>query len=136
MFIRAAITAMWVIAITSTLVAQDQSARPVPGKADSPTIKVLTGLTVPEFESEMQLFVQALGVNCGYCHTRRNFASDENPKKLIARRMIEMVKGVNTQFFPDHKPGPDQSVLGKVTCFTCHQGSTTPKATIGDFAHR
>ena len=44
--------------------------------AESPGIKVLTGLTVPEFEQEMQLMVQALGVNCGFCHVRNNYASD------------------------------------------------------------
>ena len=33
------------------------------GMAESPGIKVLTGLTVPEFEQEMQMMVQALGVS-------------------------------------------------------------------------
>ena len=59
---------------------------------DTPTVKVLTGLTVPEFEAEMQLMTQALGLSCGSCHARGNFASDANPRKLAARRMIEMTK--------------------------------------------
>jgi hypothetical protein len=109
----------------------DQAARPTPAAAESPTITVLKGLTVPQFEAEMQMFVQALGVNCGYCHVRGKFTSDEKAQKVTARRMIEMVQGINKQFFPDHKPGPDESTLGKVTCFTCHQGNTTPKATVG-----
>ena len=33
------------------------------------------------------------------------------------------------QFFPDFKPAGEESRLGKVTCFTCHQGSQAPKAT-------
>lgn len=104
--------------------------------ADSPTIAVLTGLNVPAFEAEMQLFVQALGVTCGYCHVPRDFASDANPRKVTARRMITMVRGINQQFFPDHQPGPEESVLGKVTCFTCHQGSATPRSKTGDLVHR
>lgn len=73
-----------------------------------------------------------MGVNCGYCHVRRDFASDDNAHKITARRMIEMVQAINQQFFPDYKPGRDESTLGKVTCFTCHQGSATPKTTVGD----
>jgi len=88
---------------------------------------VLTGLTVPEFEAEMQLMTQALGLSCGSCHARGNFASDANPRKIAARRMLEMTKTLNQQFFADYKPLEGQSKLGRVTCFTCHQGDTRPK---------
>ena len=98
-----------------------------PGKVDTPSVKVLTGLTVPEFEQEMQHFVQAVGVSCGGCHVRGNFASDDNARKLKSRQMIEMTKALNQQFFPDHKPAEGQSVLGRVTCYTCHQGEAKPK---------
>jgi Photosynthetic reaction centre cytochrome C subunit len=97
-----------------------------PPLVDAPTVKVLKGLTVPEFETEMQLMTQAVGGSCGTCHTRGNFASDANPKKATARRMIEMVQGLNQQFFPDYKPATGESRLGKVTCFTCHQGNARP----------
>ena len=105
------------------------SAQPpaAPAMVDTPTVKVLTGLTVPEFEAEMQLMTQALGLSCGSCHARGNFASDANPRKIAARRMIEMVKGLNAQYFADYKPTEGQSRLGRVTCFTCHQGDTRPK---------
>jgi hypothetical protein len=96
---------------------------------DTATVKVLTGLTVQEFEAEMQLMTQALGLSCGSCHARGNFASDANPRKLAARRMIEMTKGLNAQFFADYKPLEGQSRLGRVTCFTCHQGDSRPKTT-------
>jgi hypothetical protein len=98
-----------------------------PAMVDTATVKVLTGLTVQEFESEMQLMTQALGLSCGSCHARGNFASDANPRKLAARRMIEMTKGINAQFFADYKPVEGQSRLGRVTCFTCHQGDSRPK---------
>ena len=105
------------------------SAQPpaVPAMVDTPTVTVLTGLTVPEFEAEMQLMTQALGLSCGSCHARGNFASDANPRKIVARRMIEMTKTLNTQFFPRYKPADVESRLGRVTCFTCHQGDTIPK---------
>ena len=99
-----------------------------PNKVESPTVKVLTGLTVPQFEQEMQHFVQALGVSCGGCHVGRgNFASDDNARKVKARQMIEMTKTLNKQFFDGHTPAEGESVLGRVTCYTCHQGELKPK---------
>ena len=100
---------------------------PTPTVVDSPTLKVLTGLLAPQFQDEMNFITQALGVTCATCHARGNFASDEKPEKLTARRMLEMTKGINKQFFPDHKPKDGESVLGRVTCYTCHQGERTPK---------
>jgi cytochrome c553 len=101
---------------------------PVPTVVDSPGVKVLTGLLAPQFQEEMNFMTQALGVSCNTCHAARgNFASDEKPEKLTARRMLEMTKALNKQFFPDHKPKPNESVLGRVTCYTCHQGERTPK---------
>jgi mono/diheme cytochrome c family protein len=109
----------------STSWAQD----PTVDKVESPTVKVLTGLTVSEFEQEMQHFVQAVGVSCGGCHMPKgNFASDDNPRKVKAREMIEMTKALNKQFFPIHTRVEGESVLGRVTCFTCHQGELKPKS--------
>lgn len=100
---------------------------PTPTVVDSPTVKVLTGLLAPDFQEEMNHMVQALGVTCNTCHVRGNFASDDNAKKITARRMLEMTKALNKQFFSDHKPKPGESVLGRVTCYTCHQGEAIPK---------
>ena len=99
-----------------------------PAIAEGPKITVLTGLTVPQFESEMRHFVQALGVSCGGCHTRGNFASEDNPRKAVARRMIEMTKALNKKSFAAYVPAEGESTLGRVTCFTCHQGETAPKS--------
>jgi hypothetical protein len=114
------------------LVGSVASAQPpaVPNIVESPNVKVLTGLTVQQFELEMQLMTSYLGVTCGYCHEgRRNFASEAKPQKLTARKMLEMTKGINQQFFPAYQPGDEESTLGKVTCFTCHQGNAKPKTT-------
>lgn len=95
---------------------------------DAPGVKVLRGLTVPQFEAEMQLMTQGLGVSCGFCHARGNFAAETNPRKATARRMLEMTQTINRQFFPDYQPLDGESRLGKVTCFTCHQGTERPKS--------
>ena len=104
---------------------------PTPEIVKSPNVKVLTGLYAQQFQEEMNFMVQALGVSCNTCHVRNNFASEDNEKKLIARRMLEMTKVINTQFFPDYKPKEGESVLGKVTCYTCHKGESMPKHTVG-----
>ena len=109
------------------LAVPSEAQTPTPTVVDSPGVKVLTGLLAPDFQEEMNHMVQAVGGSCNACHVRGNFASDENPKKLVARRMLEMTRAINKEFFPDHKPKPGESVLGKVTCYTCHQGETTPK---------
>ena len=60
----------------------------------------------------------ALGQRCDFCHVQGDNASDENPKKLVARKMIELVNDVNAKF-------PDGKV--HVSCYTCHRGKTTPE---------
>jgi photosynthetic reaction center cytochrome c subunit len=125
---RRALVFLSLVVFTAVLApaAAGQDTNPKPGMMDTPGVRILKGLTVPEFQEEMNFMVQALGVNCGYCHVPRNFASENNPRKETARKMLEMVKTINQQFFPDHKPEPGESVLGKVTCYTCHQGNAKP----------
>lgn len=124
---RAIVLATVFAALISARVASAQPPA-VPNIVESPNVKVLTGFTVQEFEQEMQLMTSYLGVTCGYCHEgRRNFASEAKPQKLTARKMLEMTKGVNQQFFPNFVPGAEESRLGKVTCYTCHQGNAKPK---------
>ena len=119
---------LWVALATVALIPAVSAQQPVATVVDSPTVKVLTGLLAPDFQEEMNHMVQALGASCNTCHAPRgNFASDEKPLKLKARQMLEMTKAINKQFFPDHKPKPGESVLGRVTCYTCHQGESTPK---------
>ena len=119
--------AAFFLVFSLTIAASASAQAPTPTMVDSPAVKVLTGLLAPQFQEEMNFITQALGVTCGTCHVRGNFASDEKPEKLTARRMLEMTKGINKQFFPDHTPKAGESVLGRVTCYTCHQGERTPK---------
>jgi hypothetical protein len=104
---------------------------PSPTVVESPNVKVLTGLYAQQFQDEMNHIVQGLGVTCNTCHVRGNFASEEKPIKLKARQMLEMTRALNKQYFPDYQPQAGESVLGRVTCYTCHKGETTPKSTVG-----
>jgi len=87
------------------------------GGGGGKNIQVLTGADLP---ATMQGFVQALGLlekgTCSYCHAEDR-SSDEKRPKVVARRMITMMRAINGTF-PDGKP--------HVTCYTCHRGSTTP----------
>ena len=104
---------------------------PTPTVVEGPNVKVLTGLLAPAFQDEMNHIVEGLGVTCGTCHVRGNFASEDNAKKLVARRMLEMTKALNKQYFPDYQPKADESVMGRITCYTCHQGDVKPKTAPG-----
>ena len=81
-------------------------------------LKVLQVKTGPEVSQIMRTFTAGLGVQCVYCHQQGNFASDENPKKEIARHMIQMTKKINAEF-SDGKL--------RVSCYTCHRGEAEPK---------
>lgn len=87
--------------------------------------KVLTGLDGRQIRAEMNLVAAALGVKCEHCHVQGNFPSDEKSEKRAARRMLELTKLINSQYFPKHEVKEGESILGRVTCFTCHQGKTT-----------
>ena len=80
-------------------------------------IQVLQGADLP---ATMQSFVRALGLldkgTCAYCHVADR-SSDEKPQKVIARRMVIMMRAINGTF-PDGKQ--------HVTCFTCHRGNPAP----------
>jgi len=109
------------------LLGSQQSNVPTAQIVDTPSVTILKGLTAPQFEAEMQQMNVALGVACGFCHVRGNFASDDNPRKAAARRMLEMTQTINRRFFPDYRPGAEESSLGRVTCYTCHQGEQKPR---------
>lgn len=81
-------------------------------------LKVLKASTAAEVRQVMQTFTAALGVQCTNCHVQGNYASDENPKKEVARKMIRMTQQINAQF-------PDGKML--VSCYTCHRGEAQPK---------
>ena len=94
-----------------------QEATPKQGRPAPKNLKVLK-VPPADIRATMQSFRLALGVQCEFCHVKGDFASDENPKKDVARRMIVLAQDVNAKF-PDGKE--------HVTCYTCHRGDQEPK---------
>ncbi|MGO9480642.1 MAG: c-type cytochrome [Candidatus Kryptoniota bacterium] len=84
-------------------------------------LKVLHGIHSREqLMNVMRGFTEALGVKCEFCHNTDNFASDEKIQKRTARVMIKMAANIDENYLV----GPQ---IEKVTCFTCHRGSSVPK---------
>ena len=79
-------------------------------------LKVLPADT--NIRQTMGVYAASLGVKCTGCHIQGDFASDENPHKEIARKMIVMTTEINAKF-------PDGKI--HVTCFTCHRGEEHPQ---------
>jgi len=99
------------------LCAQEPQGPPPGGKAAPHVPKNLQLLKPEEIMGAMRAFRTALGVECTFCHVQGDFASDEKRNKLVARKMIELVRSINPQF-PDGKQ--------HVTCYTCHRGAEEP----------
>lgn len=89
---------------------QRQNANPV-------NLKVLKVNTADDVNQIMRAFTAGLGVECSYCHAPNSYASDDNPKKEVARQMIRLTKGISMNF-NDGKM--------HVSCYTCHRGQTKP----------
>lgn len=92
----------------------------VPAEKFYKNIQVFKGLPSSQLMENMFYMEGALGVSCKECHVNfEDFEKDDNPHKLIARRMIEMVRGLNKESFDGQT---------KITCNTCHRGRNVPQA--------
>ena len=85
----------------------------------------LKDLSVDDFLASMGLISANLGIDCADCHPnagtdKADFVVD-TPRKIAARRMVEMVVGINRTNFGG---------VQRVTCWTCHHGRITPATTI------
>lgn len=107
------------------LFAQQPGARGAASTVPAKNLKVLDQKTDIAFV--MQMFNEALGVKCTYCHAEGDFASDGNPKKEMARKMIRMVRLIDTSFPSSAGVFPDG--YHEVDCITCHRGSVKPETT-------
>jgi photosynthetic reaction center cytochrome c subunit len=88
------------------------------GKQKAKTAAKNLKILAPEnFRASMDVFTQALGVQCAFCHVPGAFDSDDKPQKNTARMMLTMSREINDKFGD-----------GKlhVRCYTCHRGSPQP----------
>ena len=84
-------------------------------------VKVLGDLSIAEFGRTMDAMTQWVSpeAGCLYCHIEGNFADDGKYTKVVARRMVQMVQNVNTNW-KSHVADTG------VTCYTCHRGQPLP----------
>jgi cytochrome c5 len=91
-----------------------------------------SSMTYEQVDHEMDKFKAALNVKCNYCHAQTkesapklDMASDDNPKKEIARSMIRMTMDMNQKYMSTI-PHSDTTNIQQITCNTCHRGQTKP----------
>ncbi len=85
-------------------------------------IQVLKDLNVAQFTRVMLAITQWVAPpdqSCNYCHGA-NMASDDRYTKVVARRMLQMVRHIDTDW-KDHVGSTG------VTCYTCHRGNAVPQ---------
>ena len=85
-------------------------------------VKVLGDVSADRFNllmASMSQWVAPPEQGCTYCHNPENMASDEKYTKIVARRMLQMTRNLNTRW-SSHV----QNV--GVTCWTCHRGNAVP----------
>jgi hypothetical protein len=109
--------------VSGALYGQVAAARPA---TPPPAAKNLSLLTPDsDIPFVMRGFTQALGVQCVYCHVQGDFASDANPKKEVARKMIAMVRQIDASF--PSSAGVFPAGYHEVDCSTCHRGNVKPE---------
>jgi photosynthetic reaction center cytochrome c subunit len=85
-------------------------------------IKVLNDLSLGEFTRvmlAMNTWIAPPEQGCNYCHVPDNLADDSKYQKVVARRMLEMTRDINTNWTA-------HVVKTGVTCYTCHRGQPIP----------
>jgi hypothetical protein len=111
-----------------------------PEKPEWKNLKVIPkNMDEDQMERIMTKYTRQLGITCIYCHPftkpdifpkRVDFASDEKPEKLIARKMMIMTDKLNKKYF-NYKNDYSIESLNKnsiLTCNTCHRGLPKPNS--------
>ena len=88
-------------------------------------VQALKGITVDEFMGTMGLMSASLGLCCSDCHPGAGTESvkwedDSNPRKVTARKMVQMMQAINRDNFSGRQV---------VTCWTCHRLRDVPVQT-------
>ena len=120
----AGLTGVWLISLwllSSLAVAQE---RPKLSDEAFKNIQALKGIPVDDFMGTMGIMSASLGFDCAECHKgagtdQVDWAAD-TPRKVMARRMVNMVTAINRDNFQGRQV---------VTCWTCHRNSDKPQVT-------
>ena len=139
--IASSIATLFVVAMTLTAV---QAGAGAPGRSDQagPTsttpgsqgpqlagqafknVQALKDISVDDFMLTMGIMTSSLGFDCADCHEgagtdKVNWAAD-TPRKVTARRMVNMVTAINRDYFGGRQ---------LVTCWACHRNRDRPLVT-------
>jgi photosynthetic reaction center cytochrome c subunit len=84
-------------------------------------VRVLGDVSAGEFTRLMVNMTEwvAPTEGCAACHNVADFADDSLYTKVVARRMLEMVRHVNGNW-------TEHVAQTGVTCYTCHRGRLVP----------
>src|SRR6266581_6824494 len=99
---------------------QTASTSPVKAKTAAEAyqnVQVLKDIPADQLVPAMQFITYSLGVECSYCHVEGALEKDEKKPKQTARKMMQMVAGINRDNFESKQ---------MVTCNSCHRGSPRP----------
>ena len=87
-------------------------------------VQALKGIPVDEFLGTMGLMAAALQFDCSDCHVNAGTANvdwaADTPRKIMARRMVNMVTTINQTNFGGRQ---------LVTCWSCHRNRDKPLVT-------
>lgn len=75
--------------------------------------------------SQMQGIAQALGVTCSYCHSAARGSGEPEPKKAIAKAMMDMTDEINLRL--EAATGKPAGQVTQIECAYCHRGVAIPK---------
>ncbi|HUK12687.1 MAG TPA: c-type cytochrome, partial [Thermoanaerobaculaceae bacterium] len=81
-------------------------------------VRVLKDVPADQLIPTMQFIAASLGVECTFCHVQGAFEKDDRKEKQTARRMMQMMAGINKDNFDGDRD---------VTCYSCHRGSPAPQ---------
>jgi hypothetical protein len=87
-------------------------------------VQALKGIPVDEFLGTMGIMAASLQFDCSDCHVNAGTANvdwaADTPRKITARRMVNMVAAINQNNFGGRQ---------LVTCWTCHRNRDKPLVT-------
>lgn len=75
--------------------------------------------------AQMQGIAQSLGVTCAYCHSAARGSGEPEPRKAIAKAMMEMTDEINLRLRA--ATGKPAGQVTEVQCSFCHRGVAIPK---------
>ena len=116
-------------ALTAALTAaqtapQAQQAQPLLSDQVFKNVQALKGIPVDEFLGTMGIMAASLQFDCSDCHVNAGTANvdwaADTPRKIMARRMVNMVATINQNNFGGRQ---------MVTCWTCHRNRDKPLVT-------